>query len=292
MVAHYRPTTRHAPRVGAPAIEVGLGAAAVLSFFMASAAGGDLVDLGRAQPVVAFDMPADLVARDVTPPGYQDQHAGGRLVEVTLPVSVVLYRGDVARVGEVIVEVDGADAGLTVHAYAPETTLETDVADPIESTQTTEAGRSIDGSLGGVIPGAAGTVGHLTPTVRAGVTRREVETTTELRRPPKHAVVVSGAVNQRRGVYFKLRRSTQSTLEGEHVLSVTFAAPADWSAGRLNVQCVARGEQKVLFVRQPKVWEAQVAPIELRLASHVVAKPIVRVVVPDGYGLEEADGRK
>lgn len=245
-----------------------------LALLSVESRGSDIVGLGAELPVIEFDVPQSVVCRDVTPEGYAPARAGDRLVQVVMPVSVVLLRGDVERVREVIVEVDGSDAGLTVHDYSPDTRLESELAGAVEVKRTTERQHGIDASLGGVLPVAGGTA-HLTPSVTAGKSERSTSTKTETRRPPKRAVLVSGAVNRRQGVFFKLRPSTQSTLEGEHELSITFVAPAEWEGGELHVECVARGVKKWLFVKQRKVWSASRAPVEVRLVSHTVAKPVV-----------------
>lgn len=246
-----------------------------IALLAAESRGSDIVGLGAETPVIEFDVPRHVLCRDVTPEDYVAARPGDRLVQVQMPVSVVLLRGDVQRVREVIVEVDGAEAGLTVHDFAPDTRLESDLAGDVEVKRTTERQHGIDASLGGVLPLSGGTA-HVTPSITAGKSERETATKTETRRPPKRAVLVSGGVNNRQGVYFKLRPSSQTTLEGEHEVSITFVAPADWEGGELQVQCVARGVQKWLFVKQRKVWSSSQAPVEVRLASHTVAKPVAQ----------------
>lgn len=238
------------------------------------ARGADLISLGGELPELEFDVPPTLVARDVTPHNYQPLSPGERLVEVCLPVSVVVVKGDVNRIREVIVEIDGAEAGLRVHDFSPDTRLASDRTDQVTVQTTRESKRGIDASLGGALPVAGGTA-HLTPSITGGASDRTASTITETRLAPKQAVLVSGAVNHRRGVYFKLRRSTQTTLEGEHDLAVTFVAPADWAGGALRVDCVARGEKRWLFVKQRKVWNSSRTPVEVRLASYTVAKPVL-----------------
>jgi hypothetical protein len=62
---------------------------------------------------------------------------------------------------------------------------------------------------------------------------------------------------------------------------VTFAVPANWHGGEVQVTCNARGERKVLFVKQQATvgWAAGI--VALRLAGeaqpHIVAKPVESV---------------
>jgi hypothetical protein len=174
------------------------------------------------------------------------------LVEVTLPISVRFHRLDPGDVEEIHVEINGAPAGLRVFDYAPDTQLATDVADPIKTTVTTRQGSSIDASLGGTLPiPYAELVAHLTPTINAGTSRSKSATETLSRLPPQRAVVVSGTAFEGRGVFFKLKRWSQSSLEGSHELSVTFIAPPKWEGGNLRISCSARGQRMMFWVKQP-----------------------------------------
>lgn len=245
----------------------------LIALLSAESYGGDLLDFGQDLPELEFDVPAKLVAHDVTPGDYRSASEGERLIQVRVPVSVVVTHGEVRRVQEVIIEIDGSQAGLVVHDFSPDTHLASEVVDAVEVQRIEEQNQGLDGSLGGALPVAGGTA-HLTPSVTAGTSSRTATTVREKRLPPKQAVLVSGAVNRRQGVYFKLRQSSQTTLEGEHELTITFVAPEGWEGGALQVECVARGEKKYLFVKHRKVWNASRAPIEVLLANYEVAKPI------------------
>lgn len=221
-------------------------------------------------PEVAFDVPATLVCRDVTTDAFRADYPGERLVEVEAPVSLLLYHGEVSKLEDVVITIDGADAGLRVHDYWPRTELASEHAEPIEVKRTESIDKSIGASLGGTLTGDVA----LTPTISGGATKIDSTSHRENRLPPKQAVIVSGATGGRSGVYYKLRRSSQSTLEGERTFKVTFAAPRDWEGGSIRVHCLARGEKKWLFVEQRRVWNEMARPVELRLVSHTVAKPV------------------
>lgn len=222
-------------------------------------------------PDVGFDVPQRLVCRDVTTDAFLRERPGERLVEITAPVTLLLYRGEASRVEDVVVEIDGGDAGLSVYDYAPRTELVAEHSQPIEVKRTQTLDKTLGGSLGGKIAGDVA----LAPTVSGGATKTEAVTTTQSRLPPKSPLVVSGTTGRRTGVYFKLRRNSQSTLEGEQTFRVTFAAPADWDSGSVEVRCVARGEDKWLLVEKRRVWNETAKPVELRLVSHAVAKPAI-----------------
>lgn len=222
-------------------------------------------------PEVAFDVPATLSCRDVTTDEFLQTNPGMRLVEVAAPVSLLLFHGEPGKVDDVVVEIDGASAGLKVHGYAPRTELASELAQPIEVKETVASDKSVAATIGAKLAPEV----SLTPTLSAGTSKAESSTVTRSELPPKRAVIVSGTTGGRSGVYFKLRRSTQSTLEGERTFLVTFAAPADWDGGAVEVRCLARGEKKWLFVEQRRVWNEMTKPVELRLVSHTTAKPVV-----------------
>lgn len=228
-------------------------------------------------PDVAFDVPASISCRDVTHAAFQAERPGERLIQIEAPITLLLYHGEPAKVDDVVVEIRGAAAGLRVHDYEPRTELTSELAEPIEVRRTTASDKSIGASLGGKLAGDVA----LVPTVSAGNATKESSTETRSRLPPKQAVIVSGTTSGRTGVYYKLRRSSQSTLEGERTFSVTFAAPADWDGGAVEVRCLARGEKKWLFVDQRRVWNETTRPVELRLVSHTVAKPAIAEAIRD-----------
>src|SRR4029450_4208692 len=106
---------------------------------------------------------------------------------------------------------------------------------------------SLDGTLGGTLPiPGAEVAAHLTPSISAALSGCDTSTEKINRIPPKHAVVVSGTSSEGRGVFFKLKRYSQTSLEGLHELSVTFIAPRVWQQSEIRVDCAARGERKML----------------------------------------------
>ena len=238
-----------------------------------SAPAGDLSQLLPSDAEVGFDLPQDLACRDVTTEEFLIEHPGQRLLEVRLPVSLLLYKGDPESLRDVVIEIDGAPAGLEVFDYTPRTQLQSEWSEPIRQQKTV----SRDKSLGATLGGKLGADVALTPSVSGGLSKTETETETAQRHAPKEAVLVSGTMNSRRGVFFKLRQSSQDTLEGEREFRITFVAPEDWPGGEMEVRCFARGEQKWFFVQHRRVWNETAAPVELRLVSHTVAKPVAGV---------------
>lgn len=259
-----------------------------------------------ARPYVEFDFARSAECRDVTPPERLQDYPLQRLVEMTLRVSV-RFRGVAASdVDEIDIEINGASAGLSVFDFAPDTQLASDIKRTIETTTTVNKARSLDGSLGGTIPvPVADAVAHITPSINAAVSRGETATEKLHRLPPKYAVVVSGTSSEGRGVFFKLRRSSQTSLEGVHELAVTFVVPANWREGKVVVGCSASGSRKVFWMDKPSTLGRAADEVEIYTAGgaekwigpieHRVAKPAVeaprRGSIMDVFSAEIEDVR-
>ena len=226
--------------------------------------------LSGAQAVGAvFDYPSVLECRDITPLEGESQYADRNLIEVKLRISVRFRGNEVKHVEEINIDVDGTPDHFKVLNFSPSTELSSEWSEDIERTTTREKSSSADATLGGGLPIPAGElVAHVTPSISGGFGRRETATETTSRRPPKQAVVVSGTTHQGRGVFFKMRQSSQTTLEGVHDLSITFIAPANWQSGHLHLACNAHGRHKILgLVEQSKNFGHVAAPVEIHLPT-------------------------
>lgn len=230
-----------------------------------------------AAPLVEFDVAPTAESRDITPPQRIAQYPNQRLIEVTLPVSVRFRGLSLDEVDELAIEIYGASPGMRVEDFFPATQLASDISDKIETTTTTKKTRSFDGSLGGTfpIPGAEA-VAHVTPSVTAGLADCDTEIEKVNRLPPKRAVVVSGTSSAGRGVFFKLKRYSQTSLEGVHEFKVTFVTPRAWRYSEIRVNCDARGEQKMLWMKQTGTVGHAARTVQLVQAT---AKPMRQMVL-------------
>ncbi|HEX5472515.1 MAG TPA: hypothetical protein VFW73_11540 [Lacipirellulaceae bacterium] len=230
-----------------------------------------------AAPCVEFDIAPTAECRDITPPQRMTQYPNERLIQVALPISVRFRGVSMGDVDELAIEVNGAAAGLRVEYFSPMTQLVSDVSHDIETTTTTTKGHTLDGSLGGTFPiPGADVVAHLTPTISAALTNCDTSTEKINRLPPKHAVVVSGTSREGRGVFFKLKPYSQTSLEGVHDLSVTFVAPRYWQGSEIRVDCAARGERKMLWMKQTGIIGQTSRTVQLVRMS---AKPLRQLVL-------------
>ena len=207
-----------------------LGAASVALLWATSAFGADAS--------VQYDVGQTVACHDVTTPEFELAHPNERLWEAKMDVSSLIHGGE-AALRHYFYQVDAINHNLVFVDYLPRTTLATDYARPVDIEQKREKSNSIGVSV------SWDTLVKLGPS--ASSTNKK---TTQLRYsllPPKEQVAASGTRRRGRGVYFKLRRSSQHTLEGAKEFALVFRAPAEWRAGAMLLRCQAEGERKAMF---------------------------------------------
>lgn len=231
---------------------------------------------GPVASAATCDIPQVVECRDVTPADFAAERPEARIIEAVLRVSIRFQGHEGSYVDEITIDVGDTPERLSLYAFSPETELTSEVAGDIHRTTTVENSRSLEAALGGELPLLTGDgVAHVTPSLNGGLGRRETTTEHASHRAPKHAVVVSGTTNQGRGVFFKLKRNSQNTLEGVHELTISYVAPADWQTGTIHVACRAHGRHKLFgLVDQPKVFGAAAAPVHLYLAGNDQAREV------------------
>lgn len=229
-----------------------------------SANGQELLGLEDNLPQVSFDVPALVVAHDISPDELSSIWPNHRLIEIVLPVSARVLRGDVHRVREMAFEVSGPDETL-VNDFAPRTLLDTRGKEPVAVTHTTERTGSFDATLGGQLPiPGIDSVARVTPSVSAGRAKRDVKTQSTTLLPAQRPVIVSGTTLGGRGVFYQLRPSPQATLEGQHELRIQMLVPDCETSLDLDVTLSALGSRRVLWVDQPQVWGQKKTEVEVR----------------------------
>ncbi len=234
------------------------------------------VDDGSAyaeSPSIDFDFASTAECRELALPESAGIYPGEKIVELKLRISVHLTTGNLDAVEEVRFEVVDCDRQIRVHSFEPGTRLESRVSEDIKWSKTTETGSSLGASLGGQAPVLLGdAVAYVTPSINSGKTVREVITETQKRVAPKHVVVASGTIDGEHGVFFKLRRSPQSSLEGVHELTVRFVVPDSWRGDAVRICCQATGQEKFLWIKQQKTWTHRCSQVAIYLAGDVDAR--------------------
>lgn len=234
--------------------------------------GGSVATLA-APPRIAFDFGRIAECVDVTPAESEVLYPGEKIVELKLRVSVHLLSGNINDVEEVRIEIGDGDSRMRVHSFSPGTQLTSNLNGDIEWCRTTEESSTLGASLGGELPTPVGTlIANVTPTLSGGVSNGEKITEKQIRVAPKFAVVASGTIAQAHGVFFKLRSSPQTSLEGTHEFTVRFIVPELWRGDGIRVCCQATGTEKVLWMKQQATWGHVCSGVALYLAGDAKAR--------------------
>jgi hypothetical protein len=154
---------------------------------------------------------------------------------VKIPITARLLSGNEKDVKQCTYTLSDPNGALAVLDWLPRTELRTEFAKPIQFNKEQSAKIGINMSAHYIVTTAGDVGGQL----KSG-------TAYELL-PPQEIVLASGTVHQGHGVYFKLRPSTQTTLEGMKLFSAICAVPRGWRGGCLKLQCEAVGVERGLI---------------------------------------------
>ncbi len=192
-------------------------------------------------PRVRFDAPQTVAVRDVTTREFATAHPGERLIEAIVPLSMMLEQGNLAQVRELVHRLEIGAAGAQVVDFSPQTTLASAVVGStrVQREQTQDANVSLDV--------AATYAGLVNGKLNSNYAMQEREQASFEQLPTLDVLTASGTIDRGRGVYFKLKPSPRTTLEGSYDYVVVLRVPRSWRAGFLYVASEATGEQRQFF---------------------------------------------
>ena len=198
------------------------------------------VDFALAEtPVTAFDVSLVVECRDVTPASEREKKTERKLVEAVFKISTSVKVGIEHDLKTVVYTIsdDKTTKSLEVAAFIPKTELTTDVLDPIVVIEEIDKGVSGQASIRyQIVPSGTGQA----TADAGGNVHNSIKSTVQYKKlPPKSLLVASGTENRRHAVFFKFMPNTQTTLEGERVVSVIFSVPNDWKADWVYLKCEA-----------------------------------------------------
>ncbi len=191
-------------------------------------------------PRVRFDASYVVACRDVTPPEFAALNPGERLVEAVFHISTLLDRGSEADLSQIFLQIESPEKTVRVVDHLPRTELISPYAGTIAVEKRTESGASI-----GVSAKPNLEVVSLDASAQAS-TKRGANVRYEML-PPQELLAASGTVARERGVYYKLKPSTQTSLEGARQFIVLFRVPAVWRGDVVHVHCRAEGIRRGLW---------------------------------------------
>jgi hypothetical protein len=184
-------------------------------------------------PRVRFDTDSVVGCVDVTPLEFAEANPGEKLVEASFLISTLIGPGDSDAELQHLYTIESRQRTMQVEDYEPKTTLAADVVGHMLIENKNEKGKSIGLNLSGSYDKyAAGTAS-------AGIDSKNGVITKYEKLPPLEVVAASGPIRRGSGVYFKLKPSSQTSLEGAQAFVAVFRVPATWRGDYIHIHCEA-----------------------------------------------------
>jgi len=188
-------------------------------------------------PRVHFDVSYSVECRDVTPQEFSETNPQSKIVEARFQVSSLIGRGKESDVRELMYVVWSPEKRLRVVDFEPKTQLESEVTDAIEVIESGERASSLNGGVNVQFEPWAGV--HVAPSAGASQVSKKNLQQKYSKLPPKQLMVASGTTRREHGVFFKMKPSTQASLEGQKEFVCLFVVPAGWRGDYVYVDCAA-----------------------------------------------------
>lgn len=183
---------------------------------------------------VRFDVPHTAAAEDITTPEFLAVSPGEKLVRIRLPISSLVQLETESPLLQYLYSISGTTQHpFTVVDYAPKTTLTTDVNGFIATEHGNEESTSI--GVNALVPREIPLKADATAKHNTGHHASERME----RLPPKQLLSASGTMHRGTSVYFKLKPSSQTTLEGDKHFEIVARVKDSWRASMLYVRCSA-----------------------------------------------------
>jgi len=187
---------------------------------------------------VALDIPLVVACRNVTTDEFSADHPQEKLIEATVHVSALVTAGKPSDVHHMLLIVCSPERRLRTVDFSPRTQLESDLVGPIRVERHTSQDKSLTAGIGGGVGLQYGIANvSAAPSASAGVTDSEKVKETYQRAPPRQLVLASGTVASGHGVFFKVKASPLTALEGDQQFVCRFAVPAAWRGDWARVDC-------------------------------------------------------
>ena len=191
-----------------------------------------------AETRVAFDIPSKVECRDVTPEKCAKAHPTMKVIEAKFRISASYVDGTEASTVDFVYMISSPEMRLKVLDFLPNTTLESSTAeDRIEVTDSTESSDATTGD-------ARVAYSILSLSGSKNSTSKKTESNHYQKVAPKNLVLASGTVNRGHGVFYKLRPSNGTSLEGSKEFVLLCIVPKTWRGDWCTVVCSARANKK------------------------------------------------
>ena len=197
---------------------------------------------------VDFDSKLSFACHENTPKAFTDHNK--KIVEARIRISAN-FASMSPDVEYIQYELEMPNS-VEIADWLPNTQLDSDILSAEEMTTATDVQTviiGVDGKLNPQIRGASAGYAGGSWNNKDEKTRQSIVKLS--RRPPKHAVVVAGTMNRGQTLYFKLRRSSDRTLEGSKEFVLLLVAPSKWEGDSILAHCTAirRGDMQTVATR-------------------------------------------
>jgi len=224
------------------------------------------------QPHATFDV-VETVSCEVV--SGKKQSSTHKLVEVVFKISAAIL-GDEEDISELVYYVgdwQGWYPRNTVVDFLPRTKMYSDVAGT--KTVILSSENSVSGDLSGVY-NFVGPNGIGNATAKVGGSHTSTTTSQYEKLPPKELLVASGTIARARAVFYKIKPSPRTTLQGQRQYSMILKVPADWTHSVMLVRCQAEAKIAGLFWGTTKVFAGMsVFAVGLHLSGDAAARSTV-----------------
>lgn len=140
-----------------------------------------------------------------------------------------------------LITLDSSSTEFQVVDYLPKTTLDSRVTGNVNVNMNENSRSSLDFD-------ASGYYKSLTGAYLTGSFQNEHKLNAQFQMlPPRELLMAAGTVQRGKGVYFKLRASSQNTIEGEKVFVVVARVPRYWRGDVARIRCEAHGKSAFIF---------------------------------------------
>jgi len=231
---------------------------------------------GQGNPLrVAFDVSYTVECRDVTPDEFAENNPNSKIVEAVFQISALLREGEESDVEELMYVVWSPEKRMRVADFEPKTQVTSPVADKIEVLDAAEDATLLDAAIKAQINPPGGL--QFMPTAGASKTKKQNLQQKYSRLPPKQLLIASGTTNREYGVFFKLKPSSQESLEGQREFVCLFVVPRPWSGDYVYVECRATARSESARNALPRSGAKRVL-VGLHLQGDQEAKAAARRV--------------
>jgi hypothetical protein len=216
---------------------------------------------------VAFDLPSSIEFRDVTSKEFARQNENLKIVEAKLRISARIDEGHPTELVDFLYVIKTTSA-MRVRDYFPKTTLESTVAaDQIEITADNENSAATGVQVGGIFK-------PLVLNASNNQASKKAESSHFKQLAPRDIVLASGTTDREHGIFFRMRPSRTSSLEGAREFTIVAVVAQSWRGEVLTLECTARGTKKTTFTSSTVTAGADQALVGAYLSSDTAAAGI------------------